>query len=117
MKNMMKWVALFNTLLLLFLLTGCANRESRPVTYVDEQVTATVTRVEKGSWYAGTRHYQARIWVTDNKYGSTKMYQSYASGMFNLPEHWNYEKGDQITVTVRLEYFADTGQVYRIYIR
>lgn len=117
MKNMMKWVALFNTLLLLFLLTGCANRESRPVVYVDEQVTATVTRVEKGSWYAGTRHYQARIWVTDNKYGATKMYQSYASGMFYLPKHWDYEKGDQITVTVRIEYFMDTNEVRRIYIK
>lgn len=115
MKNTMKMVVLFNILILL--LTGCARQESSSLVYIDEQVTATVTRVEKSSWYAGTRHYQARIWVTDNKYGATKMYQSYASGMFYLPEHWNYEKGDQINVTVRLEYYANTGQVYRIYIR
>ena len=99
------------------MLTGCGHRESRPIGYYEEQVTATVTRVEKSSWYAGTRHYQARIWVTDNKYGATKMYQSYASGMFYLPEHWDYEKGDQITVTVRIEYFMDTNEVRRIYIR
>lgn len=114
MKNTMKMVVLFS--LLLLILTGCSY-ESRPVSYYEEQVSATVTRVDKGSWYAGTRHYQARIWVTDNKYGATKTYQSYASGMFYLPEHWNYEKGDQITVTVRIEYFIDTNEVYRIYIK
>lgn len=114
MKNTMKMVVLFS--LLLLVLTGCSY-ESRPVGYYEEQVSATVTRVDKSSWYAGTRHYQARIWVTDNKYGATKMYQSYASGMFYLPKHWNYEKGDQITVTVRIEYFMDTNEVYRIYIK
>ena len=103
--------------MLLIMLTGCGHHESRPIGYYEEQVTATVTRAEKSSWYAGTRHYQARIWVTDNKYGATKMYQSYASGMFYLPEHWDYEKGDQITVTIRIEYFMDTNEVHRIYIR
>ena len=102
--------------MLLIMLTGCGH-ESRPVGYYEEQVSATVTRVNKTSWFAGTRHYQAQIWVTDNKYGATKMYQSYASGMFYLPEHWNYEKGDQIAVVVRIEYFMDTYEVRRIYIR
>ena len=115
MKNTMKMVCLFSIMFLL--LTGCGHHESRPIGYYEEQVTATVTRAEKSSWYAGTRHYQARIWVTDNKYGATKMYQSYASGMFYLPEYWDYEKGDQITVTVRIEYFMDTNEVRRIYIR
>lgn len=101
---------------LLIILTGCGH-ESRPVSYYEEQVSATVTRVNKTSWFAGTRHYQAQIWITDNKYGATKMYQSYASGMFYLPEHWNYEKGDQITVIVRIEYFMDTNEIYRIYIK
>lgn len=115
MKNTMKMVCLFS--LLLLLLTGCSDYETRPVGYYEEQVPATVTRINKGSWYAGTRHYQVQMWVTDNKYGETKMYQSYASGMFYLPDYWDYEKGDQITVTVRVEYFMDTNEVYRIYIK
>lgn len=115
MKNTMKMVCLFT--LMLLLLTGCSNHQARPVGYYEEQVPATVTRVNKTSWFAGTRHYQAQIWVTDNKYGCDKMYQSYASGMFYLPEHWDYEKGDQIIVTVRIEYFMDTNEVRRIYIR
>lgn len=111
MKNTMKMVVLFS--LMLVMLTGCSY-EQRPVGYIKEQVTATVTRVDKTSWYAGTRHYQARIWVVDDKYGVSHMFQSYASGMFYLPEHWEYEKGDKITVTVRIEYYMDTNEVRRI---
>ena len=114
MKNTIKMVCLFN--LILLLLTGCSY-ESRPIGYYEEQVSATVTRVNKTSWFAGTRHYQARIWVTDNKYGTTKTYQSSASGMFSLPKYWDYEKGDQINVIVCIEYFMDTYEVRRIYIR
>ena len=114
MKNTVKMVCLFS--LILLFLTGCSY-ESRPIGYYEEQVSATVTKVNKTSWFAGTRHYKAQIWVTDNKYGAIKMYQSYASGMFYLPKHWNYKKGDQITVTVRIEYFIDNHEVYRIYIR
>ena len=115
MKNTMKMVVLFN--LLLLLLTGCSNREARPVAYYEEEVVATITRIDKISWYAGTRHYQTRVLVTDNKYGATKMYQSYAAGMFYLPEYWDCEKGDTMMVTVRVEYFTDTNEIYRVYIR
>ena len=114
MKNTIKMVCLFS--LILLFLTGCSY-ESRPIGYYDEQVSATVTRVEKTSWFAVTHRYLAQIWVTDNKYGTTKTYQSYASGALYLPEYWDYEKGDQITVTVRIEYFMDTYEVRRIYIR
>lgn len=47
MKNTMKMVVLFNILILL--LTSCARHESSSLVYIDEQVTATVTRVEKSS--------------------------------------------------------------------
>lgn len=105
-------VLLFN---LLFLLTGC-DYKSRPINYFEEQVSATVTRIDKTSWYKGTRHYQVQIWITDNKYGTTKMYQSYTAGLFYLPEYWNYEKGDKVTVTVRIEYYTDTNEIHRVYI-
>lgn len=114
MVNTIKMVCLFS--LMLLLITGCSY-ESRPVGYYEEQVSATVTRVNKTSWFAGMMRHQAQIWITDNKYGATKMYQSYAAGVFYLPEHWNYEKGDQITVTVRVEYFMDTYEIRRVYIK
>lgn len=115
MKNTMKMVCLFS--LLLLLLTGCdSNRVSRPVARYQEEVTATITQINKGSWFAGTRHYEVRVRVVDNKYGVSAYFQTYAQGMFYLPKYWECEKGDQIAVIAHIEYFTDTNEIYRIWL-
>lgn len=117
MKNTMKMVVLFNLLLILIFLSGCdSNYTSRPRARYQEEVTATITQINKGSWFAGTRHYEVRIWVTDNKYGQSAYFQTYAQGMFYLPRYWDCERNDQIKVIANVEYFTDTNEIYRIWL-
>lgn len=103
---------------LILLLTGC-NRsyEKHPVARYQETVTATITRVDKGSWFAGTRHYQTKVWVTDDKYGSTAYFQSYTNGLFYVPKYWDCKKGDKITVIANVEYYIENNQIRRIWLQ
>jgi hypothetical protein len=114
-RNAISLIILFS---LILLLTGCnRSHEAHPVARYQEIVTATITRIDKGSWFAGTRHSQTKIWVTDDKYGSTAYFQSYVDGLFYLPKYWNCKKGDKITVIANIEYYVANNQIRRIWLQ
>ena len=114
-NNTISFIILFS---LILLLTGCnSSYESSPVARYQETVTATITRIDKGSWFAGTLHSQTKIWVTDDKYGSTACFQSYTAGPFYQPEYWNCEEGDKITVIANVEYYVGNNQIRRIWLQ
>lgn len=103
---------------LILLLTGCSCvRETRPIARYQELVSATITQINKSSWYAKTRHYQTQVWITDDKYGATAYFQSYTKGLFYLPKYWDYKKGDKITVIANVEYYIENNQIVRIWLQ
>ena len=116
MNQYRKIISLFILFGLILTLTGC-NYEIRPTALYQEKVTATITRINKGSWFAGTRHYQTNVWVTDDKYGATACFQSYSSGLLYSPKYWECEQGDKITVIANVEYYVDNNQISRIWLR
>lgn len=76
-----------------------------------EQVDAVITKINKTTTFSVNHKKTIKMQIQDTKYGLTKNYNSFASGVLDNPLYWEKEKGDVIPVVITTVTNKDTGEI------